>query len=654
MLNLWRIHKHTFMMRALRIRQTMATGEPERSIVSELYHILAVDDDPSQAELVTELLQVSGPFAVEWTDSLHGLWERLPLRSYDAILLDYRLPDGTGLEALDGLRRRGYDTPVVMITGQGDERLAVQAMQLGAKDYLVKGSNELHKLPALIQKTIREHHLERSVHRSVEQIRYQALLLNNVRDAVVVWSREGRITYWNPAADALLGLNGKEFLGKPVEETYLGLFAPHVRVPPADGTSGMEIERYYRKPDGSAIWVSSRVSTLRDFGAGNRLIGYMDVCRDITERKRAEQALVLSRERYALATTAGRVGVWDWNLETGEYYIDPNLKALLGYGDGDIPNQFESWVSHILEEDQKAVIQEAEENIRGLSYEFAIEHRMLHQDGTTRWIAAKGKTIRSNAGKAVRMVGTASDITQRKLMEAQIQAAHAQLTQSARLAAIGELASGVAHHINNPLTTIIAESQLLLQELPADQHAREMAEAIVAAGWRVQRAVAQLIEFSRPATNTITELSINETIQTALDLVGGQFQADATRLEISLQPSLPSMRGNARQLVDLWVNLLMLARDATNDGEAHCIQVRSEQVRQSFIQIDICDDGKPIPANELATMFEPNFLRPPGGRGNGVELNICQEIVRQHGGEICAQSFAERGTMIRVSFPRER
>lgn len=641
------------MMRSLQVRQGKPIGASERAIVNELYHILAVDDDPAQAELVTELLRLSGSFAVEWADSLQGLWERLPFRSYDAILLDYRLPDGTGLEALEGLRRRGYDTPVVMVTGQGDERLAVQALQLGAKDYLVKGSSELHKLPSLIQKTIREHHLERSVQRSVEQIRYQALLLNNVRDAVVVWSREGRITYWNPAADLLLGLNGKEFLGKPVEDVYLGLFSPQVSVPPADGTASMEIERQYRRPDGNVLWVSSRVSTLRDFGAGNRLIGYLDVFRDITERKRAEQALVLSRERYALATAAGRVGVWDWNLETGEYYIDPNLKALLGYTDGEIPNQFEAWVSHIQLEDQKAFIQEAEDNLRGLSSEFAIEHRMLHRDGTTRWIAAKGKAIRSIAGKTVRLVGTASDITQRKLMEAQIQAAHAHLTQSARLAAIGELASGVAHHINNPLTTIIAESQLLLQELPPDQHAREMAEAIVAAGWRVQRAVAQLVEFSRPATNTIAELSINETIQTALDLVGGQFQADATQLEVNLQPSLPSMRGNARQLVDLWVNLLMLARDATNDGESHRVQVRSEQARRGFIQVEIWDDGKPIPANELETMFEPNFLRPPGGRGTGVELNICQEIVRQHGGEICAQSIAGHGTVIRVSFPRE-
>jgi signal transduction histidine kinase len=113
------------------------------------------------------------------------------------------------------------------------------------------------------------------------------------------------------------------------------------------------------------------------------------------------------------------------------------------------------------------------------------------------------------------------------------------------------------------------------------------------------------------------------------------------------------MRGNARQLVDLWVNLLMLARDATNDGESHRVQVRSEQARRGFIQVEIWDDGKPIPANELETMFEPNFLRPPGGRGTGVELNICQEIVRQHGGEICAQSIAGHGTVIRVSFPRE-
>lgn len=631
------------------------TDDPfsEGSVVSDSFRILAVEDNPEQAALVTQLLQVSGPFIVDWIDCLQPLWERLAQQPYDLILLDYRLPDGTGLEALDGLRQRGYDIPVVMITGQGDERTVVHAMQRGAKDYLVKGSDDLRRLPTLIQKTIREHQLERSVQRSMEQIRYQALLLNNVRDAVVVWSTEGRVTYWNPAAEALLGLPGKERLGKPVEDAYLNLFQPAVRIPPPDGTSGMEIERQYRAPDGRLLWVSSRVSSLRDYGAGSRLIGYLDVCRDISGRKQAEQALLLSRERYALATAAGRLGVWDWNLETGEFYVDPNLKSLLGYSDKEIANRFESWSEHILPEDRPQVLYAAQEILQGSSARFASEYRMQHKDGSLLWIAAQGKTILNQGGKPLRLVGTGSDITARKRMEAQIQAAQARLAQSYRLSAIGELASGVAHHINNPLTTIIAESQLLLQTLPAHDEGREMAEAIVAAGWRVQRAVQQLIEFSKPAPNNITSLSINDTIQTALELVGGQFQSNGVQLEADLSSSLPGLRGSSHQLVDLWVNLLILARDATNDGQPHHVRVRSLLAEAGQVLVEVWDDGAPIPPAEMGSLFEPNFLRSPGGRGTGIELNLCQEIVRQHGGNIYAQSSAERGTMFLVRLPLE-
>ncbi len=220
------------------------------------------------------------------------------------------------------------------------------------------------------------------------------------------------------------------------------------------------------------------------------------------------------------------------------------------------------------------------------------------------------------------------------------------------MAAIGELASGVAHQINNPLTTIIADAQLIQQMLPAEHPARESAEAIEQAGWKAQQVVELLLEFSQPATGQLGEVSINDTIQRALTLVGANIQSNGVSLQVELDESLPSVRGYARQVEDLFVNLLLLARDATADGCPHTIYVRTWRGEQGVI-IEFQDDGKMIPPEQVDLVFEPDFFESKIGRGCGIELSICREIVRQHLGQIVVRSDYEHGTIFQVRFPVE-
>jgi PAS domain S-box-containing protein len=483
----------------------------------ENYHILIVDDDEEHAEWIAEFLRISGPFTSERAKDVAELWAQIYNHNYDTILLDYKLPDGTGLDALVEMQNRGYQVPVIMITGQGDERIAVKSMHLGAADYMIKGAESLLTLPAIIQKAIQAYQLKLSVQRSMEQIRYQALLLNNVRDAVVVWDTTGKITYWNPAAEMLYGWKSSERLNQPVVENYHNLFIPPVREPPREGTTGQEVERRYNLRNQHILWVSSRISVLRDYENG-RLLGYMDVTRDITSRKKVEQEL-----RIALARIA----------------------------------------------------------------------------------------------------------------------------QTARLVAIGEMASSVAHHINNPLTAIIGESHLLLQNLE-NNPTRESVEIIQKGGWRIQEAVQKLLELSRPTTDTLVNLNINQTIRDALNLVSDPIRMDGTNIEVILSDNLPEVYGNPRQLSDLWVNLLLLARDATNDGAPHTIRVRSIKHNEKLVQVEIYDDGAPIPPEVIPHLFEADFRKAVKQRGIGFEFSLCNDIVQQHHGQIKAESDPQRGTILRV------
>lgn len=151
------------------------------------------------------------------------------------------------------------------------------------------------------------------------------------------------------------------------------------------------------------------------------------VYRLVRARRRVEKALRTSEERYALATQAAKVGVWDWDLRTGDFYIDSNLKAILGYTENEIPNDLEAWSGLVHPDDRQAVMETAQAHMDGLTPEYTYEHRMLHKDGSVRWILVRGTAVRDEQGTAVRLVGTDTDVTARKRAELALQENQANL-----------------------------------------------------------------------------------------------------------------------------------------------------------------------------------------------------------------------------------
>ncbi|RPI21041.1 MAG: PAS domain-containing sensor histidine kinase, partial [Chloroflexota bacterium] len=484
-----------------------------------------------------------------------------------------------------------------------------------------------------------------------EQIRYQAVLLNNMREAVVVWNMDGQITFWNPAAHILFGWSSSDRVGRPVEEVYLDAFEPRVILPRPGSTSGQEVERQYQTRDRGTIWISSRIMVLHDPKNNMRAIGYMDVSRDINRRKLEQQELRDSEARYRaivedyqteMICRFLRDGTLTFVNETYCAYFGLDRETLMG-----------TLFFRGAPEDEQASIQDQISRLTAEHPVCNVQHRVSLSKREIRWQEWTIRAIFGDLGRFVEYQAVGRDITMRKKMEAQIQAAQAHLVQASRLSAIGELASSVAHLINNPLTAVIAEAQILMLQAKGDPSLAESARAIEEAGWRAQQVVQQLLEFSTPTPDLFASISVNKTLQQALNLVSPPILASGTSMQLDLAETLPVIRGNQRQLEDLWVNLLLSIRDTPVDGNPHSITIRSKTGSQGWVTIEIFDDGKPISSADLETIFEPNLISPACGRGTGMELTICREIVRQHNGKIIAENISEQGTLFRVEFPVE-
>jgi PAS domain S-box-containing protein len=202
-------------------------------------------------------------------------------------------------------------------------------------------------------------------------------------------------------------------------QTYVAAF---------DAREPFQMEYRLRRADGVYRWVLD--TGVPRYGSYGSFAGYIGSGLDITDRKVSEDALRENQQRYKMATAAGAVGVWDWNFETNEIYVDPTLKSILGFEDSEITNRVEDWGSRVHPADLPAAAARVKACIEGKTDVYDIEHRMLHKDGTSKWFLSRGSAVRGMDGTLQRLVGTKVDITERKGAEMAIRENEAALHAS--------------------------------------------------------------------------------------------------------------------------------------------------------------------------------------------------------------------------------
>jgi two-component system NtrC family sensor kinase len=224
------------------------------------------------------------------------------------------------------------------------------------------------------------------------------------------------------------------------------------------------------------------------------------------------------------------------------------------------------------------------------------------------------------------------------------------LIQSEKLAAVGQLAAGVAHEINNPLAAIIANAQLLLREIPEDdQNIRDSLHLIEVAGSRASQVVKNLLGFARKEQYNFEHIHINETINNALSLVQHEINSRSILIKLDLSNNMPMATASKDHLQGVWINLIMNAIDSFENVPGE-ILISTKFVEDKFL-ISVSDNGKGISPEKLNRIFEPFFTTKSVGRGTGLGLSVCHRIIKKHGGLISVESIPNKGTKFTVTLP---
>ncbi|HQF72199.1 MAG TPA: ATP-binding protein, partial [Promineifilum sp.] len=230
------------------------------------------------------------------------------------------------------------------------------------------------------------------------------------------------------------------------------------------------------------------------------------------------------------------------------------------------------------------------------------------------------------------------------------------LMQAGKLAAIGQLAAGVAHEINNPLTAINANAQMLKMIMPVEDENYESVDLIVRAGERAAKVVRGLLDFARQEQYAFNAGDLNESVREALDLVNYQLQSAKIAVVRDLDANMPPIVASWEHLKSVWLNLLLNARDALlHNNSDRQLELSTRWNRESqTVQVVLHDNGKGMTEAETLHIFEPFYTTKGPGQGTGLGLATCHRIVEQHSGEITVASKVNEGTTFLITLPIQR
>ncbi|HMP74164.1 MAG TPA: histidine kinase N-terminal 7TM domain-containing protein [Kiritimatiellia bacterium] len=479
-------------------------------------------------------------------------------------------------------------------------------------------------------------------------------IIENLPEGVLLVDAEGRVVDYNATAARMTGLDMiGDPVGKPLAEATM-VWPELVAFASGPAPALRLLERRANPHETHLVEADLSIIQLHPASPPGRMM----VFRDITHRRRVEQALVESEQRYRLATRKTGQIVYEYNLETGKLYWAGAIPEITGYPEEEFANfRMKEWLEHVHPEDQAVAARRIAKAERNHS-DVTLMYRFRRKDDRYVYLEERGSVVVNPETGAARMIGTMSDVTPTLLLQEQ-------LHQSQKMEAIGRLAGGIAHDFNNLIMVILNSADILRSELPAPYAGRPELEDILHASGRAAELTRQLLMFSRKQPLRRTHHHPRQFLPEVRKLLQRIVGEDIS-LDLTMDSELPTVYIDVA-LVELAImNLAVNARDAMPGGGRLSLRATAgaipagEVVRMTekpssldgeYVRIDVEDSGTGIPEEHLKRIFEPFFTTKTVGKGTGLGLSTVLGIVRQHEGYIAAKSTPGEGTCFSIFLP---
>jgi two-component system NtrC family sensor kinase len=663
--------------------------------------ILIIDDSEQICHLLaTYVLPDLGYRPIVAHTGRHGL-QHLRAGLPDLILLDLQLPDISGLDLLRLIAQEGYDVPVILMTAHGSENIAVEAFRLGARNYLIKPFSDT-EARAVIDQALRERRLRRDRDRltvSLQQRVQELTVLYRIGKSVTGLMDQAKLleriveagVYITQAEEGFLLLRDEEH-----DELYLRAAknlgeqrAQSLRMPINDSLAGQVVRtgkpvRLDQASAGTTLKVKTgflvRAILQVPLMVGDQVIGVLAVDNRATERTFSEndQYLLAALADYAAIAIENARLYEQMRLSEQRYRdlfeqandlivtLDPQLhissvnRAAIqqtGYADTALVGRplwtFCAPTAWDTAQEQFQAL------LRGAQVP-PFELELLRQDGESLYLEVSAQALQHGSAGATMIHCIARNLTERRRLEEQ-------LIQSEKLSAIGQLVAGVAHELNNPLTSVSGYAQLLLRDASLSADSRMDVEQIHTQAERAAKIVRNLLIFAREHTPERSIVDLNEVLRATLALQAYQLRVDNIGVNLVLDPALPQTTADPHQLQQVFLNLITNARHAMVErGVRGTLTLRTQVMLgrpdgadgslngvadTPMIAVSVEDTGVGISERDLHKIFNPFYTTKPVGQGTGLGLSICFGIVKEHAGQIWAESQIGVGTQVYVALP---
>ncbi len=620
----------------------------------ELFPVLVVEDDAGLNRLIQKTLQKAG-FS---TDGAMNGAEAAAKTAQDRdllLLLDYSLPDMTARELVETLRAKGCRAPFVIMTGYGDERIAVEMMKLNASDYLVKDAAMIPMLPAVIREVTHKLQMERQLEDARKNLRAAVGemqdLYNNAPCGYHSLDGKGGFIRINDTELRWIGRSREDVVGKL---NFADILAPRSRQTFIEAYPRFKEQGWIKaldvemvRADGTTFFVLLNATAIKD--ETGAFLMTRSTMFDVTELRQADD----ERRRLAAAVEHAAEAVVITDTEGITRYVNAAIEQMFGHARDAALGRH---IAHVISPGEGQFAERLRDTAEtGIPWTGRISGTDIH--GTGLVVEATASPIRDDRGRTTELVILLRDITKEIALEAKMR-------QTQKLEAIGTLAEGVAHDFNNILSAIIGYTQMaLLGAVPGSQTAQDL-EQVVAAGQRAAELVRQILSFGRrKEQQEHLPLRLDILAKEALNLMRATLPA-TIEIQSNIANNCDYVMGEPAQLHQVIVNLCTNAYHAMEkEGGVLAfsvvpVMVGEEQAAAvpnlhpgAHLLMTVSDTGCGMEQATLERAFDPFFTTKPQGKGTGLGLSIVHGIVKSHEGAVDLQSAPSKGTTVRVWFP---